>query len=292
MEDSEDVDPAGEGIGDGLEDEGCASGAFDLDRRALLRRGRDALDEEVEHGRRAEVLRRDSTGDREELAARDCRLQRGGDLFRRELLPVQVALHQRLVRLDDGVEELGAGLLDLVRHLRGNLAWAPLLRALRARVRGHVQEVDDAGQLVLGSDRQVDGDALRAELRAKLLERSEEVRALAIEHVHEDDAGEPEVFRALPVAGGLHLDAHDAADGDERALDDVQRGDRVALEARLAGRVDEVDLAALPLEVGERVGDRHLALLLVLVPVGDRRPLLDDAQPVRRAGLEEHRLDE
>ena len=131
-----------------------------------------------------------------------------------------------------------------------------------------------------------------AELRAKLLERSEEVRALAVEHVHEDDAGEPEVFCALPVARGLHLDAHDAADGDERALDDVQRGDRVALKARLAGRVDEVDLAALPLEVGERVGDRHLALLLVLVPVGDRRPLLDDAQPVRRARLEEHRLDE
>ena len=69
-------------------------------------------------------------------------------------------------------------------------------------------------------------------------------------------------------------------------------GDRVALEARLAGRVDQVDLPALPLEVAERRRDRHLALLLVLVPVGDRRALLDDAEPVRRAGLEEHRLDE
>ena len=155
-----------------------------------------------------------------------------------------------------------------------------------------MQEVDDAGQLVLGSDREVDGDALRAELRAKLVERSEEVRAFAVEHVHEDDACKPEVFRAVPVARGLHLDAHDAADRDERALDDVQRGDRVTLEARLAGRVDEVDLAALPLDVRERVRDRHLALLLVLVPVGDRRSLLDDAQPIRRTRLEEHRLDE
>jgi len=74
--------------------------------------------------------------------------------------------------------------------------------------------------------------------------------------------------------------------------DDVQRCNRVALEARLAGRVDQVDLPLVPLEVAERVRDGHLALLLVLVPVGDRGALLDDAEPVRRAGLEEHRLDE
>ena len=42
----------------------------------------------------------------------------------------------------------------------------------------------------------------------------------------------------------------------------------------------------------ERRGERHPAPLLVLVPVGDRRAGLDGAEPVRRAGLEEHRLDE
>ena len=155
-----------------------------------------------------------------------------------------------------------------------------------------MENVDDSRQLVLGSDRQVDGDALVPELRPELLENPEEVRPLAVEHVHEDDAREAQLFRAAPVPRRLHLDAHDAADRDERALDDVQRGDRVALEARLAGSVDQVDLAALPLEVAERVRDRHLALLLVLVPVGDRAALLDNAEPVRRAGLEQHRLDE
>ena len=78
----------------------------------------------------------------------------------------------------------------------------------------------------------------------------------------------------------------------QRAFDDVERGDRIALEARLAGRVDEVDLPLVPLEVAERVRDGHLAVLLVLVPVRDGRPLFDDAEPVRRAGLEEHRLDQ
>ena len=127
LEDAEDVDAAGERIGDGLEDEGSACRVLDLDRRALLRRGRHALDQQVEHGRRAEVLRRDSARDREELAARDCGLQRRGDLFRRQLLAVEIALHERLVRLDDRVEELRPVLLDLVRHLRGNLAGLPSL---------------------------------------------------------------------------------------------------------------------------------------------------------------------
>ena len=174
----------------------------------------------------------------------------------------------------------------------GNLARLPLALALGARVRRHVQQVDDPGQLVLDADRQMDRHALRAELGAKLLEGAVEVGALAVEHVDEDDAREPERLGAAPVARGLHLDPHDAADRDERALHDVQRRDRVALEARLAGRVDQVDLPALPLEVAQRRRDRHLALLLVVVPVGDGRALLDDAEPVRRACLEEHCLDE
>ena len=95
-----------------------------------------------------------------------------------------------------------------------------------------------------------------------------------------------------PDAARLHLDAHHGARHDQRALDDAHRGHRVAGEARVAGRVDQVDLAALPLEVAERRGERHLAALLVLVPVGGGRAPLDGAEPVDRAGLEEHRLHE
>jgi hypothetical protein len=51
-----------------------------------------------------------------------------------------------------------------------------------------VQQVDDAGHLVLGPDRQLDRDAAVRELRANGLEDAEEVRALAVEHVDEDDA--------------------------------------------------------------------------------------------------------
>ncbi len=83
-------------------------------------------------------------------------------------------------------------------------------------------------------------------------EHAVEVGALAVEHVHEDDARQPELLGAVPHARGVHLDAHHAGDDDERAFDDAQRRDRVGLEAGVARRVDQVDLAALPLEVAER----------------------------------------
>ncbi len=65
-----------------------------------------------------------------------------------------------------------------------------------------------------------------------------------------------------------------------------------ALEARIAGDVEQVDLAALPGGVREGERDRHPALLLVLVPVADRRARLDRAEPVHLSGLVEQGLDE
>ena len=79
-------------------------------------------------------------------------------------------------------------------------------------------------------------------------ERAEEVGALAVEHVHEEDAREPELVGALPDAARPDLDAHHAADDEERALDDAQRAARLALEARVARHVDQVQLALLPVE--------------------------------------------
>ena len=155
-----------------------------------------------------------------------------------------------------------------------------------------MQDVDDPGQLVLAADREVDGDAALGELLLELAECAEEVGALAVEHVHEDEAREPELLGALPHPAGADLDAHHPADDDERALDHAQRRPRLALEARVARNVDQVQLPSLPVGVRERERDRHLPALLVVVPVGDRRARVDRAEAVQLTGLEEHRLDE
>ena len=81
-----------------------------------------------------------------------------------ELLAAEVALHQRLVGLDDRVEQLLAVLGDRVGHLVGDRHRVALARAGGIHVRAVVQQVDDAGQLVLGADRQLDRDAAIREL--------------------------------------------------------------------------------------------------------------------------------
>ena len=185
--DAEDVDAARERIGDGLEHE-RGDRRVGVDRRALLRGARDTLDDQVEQRVRAEVLRRDAARDRIDLVARDRVLQRGGDVRLRDLLAAEVALHQRLVGLDDRVEELRAVLLDGRGQLGGDRDGIAFALARRIHVRAVVEQVDDAGQLVLGSRSE---GGWRCSARKLLLHRgedAEEVGALAVEHVDEDDA--------------------------------------------------------------------------------------------------------
>ncbi len=182
-------------------------------------------------------------------------------------------------------------LLHEVGHRVGDRLRPALAPARGIHVRAHVEEVDDSRQLVLAADRQLDRDAAVGELLPRRLEHAEEVGALTVEHVHEEHTRELLLLGALPDARGVDLDPHHAAENDDDSLDDPQRRERVGLEAGVARRVDEVDLAVLPLEVAERARQGHPPALLVLVPVRDRRPLLDAAEPIRLPGLEEQRLE-
>jgi len=182
------------GSGQRLEDERGVGRVAGVDLRPLLLRRRHALHEQIEQRRRAEALRRDPACDRVQLVARDRVLERVRDLLVGEGLAVEVALHQPLVGLDDGVEQLLAVLRDRIGHVRGDLDRISLAPALGARVGLHVEQVDDARQLVLGPDRQLDRDAMLGQLLAQRGERAVEVGPLAVEHVDEDDA------RELPLA--------------------------------------------------------------------------------------------
>ena len=86
--------------------------------------------------------------------------------------------------------------------------------------------------------------------RLQRLERAEEVGALAVEHVDEDQPRDVELGCALPEPLRRDLDAHDRVDDEDGRLAHAQRAERVGDEARLAGRVEQVDLAVLPLERG------------------------------------------
>ena len=68
--------------------------------------------------------------------------------------------------------------------------------------------------------------------------------------------------------------------------------ERVGDEARVAGRVEDVELVALVLGVQQRARDRHRPPLLVVVVVGDGAAVGHGSQARDRARLEEQRLRE
>ena len=88
----------------------------------------------------------------------------------------------------------------------------------------------------------------------------------------------------------VDLDAHHGVDDEDGRLAHAQGAERVGDEAGLAGGVEEVDLAVVPLERAQRRADRHLARLLVGVAVGGRGALGDRPEPVEHAGLVEQGL--
>ena len=124
------------------------------------------------------------------------------------------------------------------------------------------------------------------------LERPLEGGVVAVHAVDHDEAREAALLREAPDLLGLDLDAGDGVDHHQRGLGDAQRRARLGQEVRVAGRVDQVDLGLLPLGERERRQQADLALDLVGVEVGDRGALVDAAEPVHGAGVEEQRGDE
>ena len=90
--------------------------------------------------------------------------------------------------------------------------------------------------LVLGADRDLGRDDVRAEGGLERLERAEEVGPLAVEHVHEDERARGRALGALPEALACATSTPiTALTTKTRRLDDAQRAERVGHEAGSPG---------------------------------------------------------
>ncbi len=213
---------------------------------------------------------RDAADDREDLAVVGALLERVDDLLVGDLLALQVALHQRVGDFADLVHQLLAVLLRAARPARRGSgsrssprarpeSWRKAFMSTRSITPSHARARSRSGS----RSRPTCGPKALLEL----LERAEEVGALAVEHVHEQHPRDVELGRPRPQAARGDLDAHHRVDDEHGRLAHAQRAERVGDEARLAGRVEQVDLALPPLERAERRRDRHLPRLLVGVGV-------------------------
>ena len=245
---------------------------------------------------RAEVLRRDAARDREDLAARHRGLERGGHRRagraprRRGSAPSAPRRSRRRRRAASRGTPAPSSAIS-----SGIGARLALALALRARVRAHVQQVDDAGQLVLAADRDVDGDAARrrAAPGAASSARKKSARSRSSMFTKTTRAS-PSSSAQLPRRGPSRPRRPSRALTTTSAPS-TTRSAAIASPWKPGspGRVDQVDLAPLPLARHERRAERHLPRCCSsVVPVGDGGARLDRAEPVDLARLEEHRLDE
>jgi hypothetical protein len=154
----------------------------------------------------------------------------------------------------------------------------------------HPDDVDAASEVFGGAERDHDGEGPRAQAAGDHRAGPRKVGADTIHLVDERDARHPVLVGLAPDGLGLRLDpAHGAKDGD-RAVEDTERALDFGGEIDVSGGVDDVDAVVVPEAGGGRGGDRDPPLLLLDHPVHGGRAVVDLAQLVGDARVEEDAL--
>ncbi len=208
-----------------------------------------------------------------------------------DLAALEVGLEQVVVVVGHRLDELLAVLVGALAQLVGD----------RLRLEGraelvevddgvHLDEVDDAAEVGLGADRQLQGDRVGAEAVDQHLQAAEEVGPDAVHLVDVGDARDAVLVGLAPDGLGLRLDAADRAEEGDGAVEHAEAALDLDGEVHVPGRVDDVDLRVAPEDGGRRRGDGDAALLLLLHPVHHRRALVHLTDLVGLAGVVEDAL--
>ena len=203
------------------------------------------------------------------------------------------------VLLEDAVVD-GTHLVDDLRPLRlRRLAQIVRNGDLRPRgtqvggvphERAHREQIDDAREVGLRTDRQLQHEGRAAQPLADAVDAEEEVGAGAIELVDETDAGHAVAVRLAPHGLGLRLDACHTVEHRHGTVQHAQRALDLHGEVHVAGRIDDVDAAVTPGAMGRGRGDRDPALLLLSHPIHRGGPVVHLADLVVHAGVVQEAL--
>ena len=177
------------------------------------------------------------------------------------------------------------------RSSLGDVDHVDLVAQVVAVVDGlHLDEVDDALELVLAADRDLDRHGVGAEAVLDRVDAAPEVGAGAVELVDEAEARHAVAIGLAPDRLGLRLDTGDAIEDDDRAVEHAEAPLDLDREVHVPGRIDDVDTMVAPERGRCRGGDGDPPLLLLGHPVHRRRALMDLADLVDLLRVEEDPL--
>ena len=167
-----------------------------------------------------------------ELAIRSCGISSSAE----------VGFHQLVVVVGAGLDQLGPVFLRLLDEVLGDLDRLELgAELVLPDQRLHLDQVDDALEVVLAADRQLDRQRVGAEPVVHRLHRVEEVGAGAVHLVDVGEARDLVLVGLAPDGLRLGLDAGDGVEDGDRAVEDAQAALDLDREVDVAGRVDDVD---------------------------------------------------
>ena len=247
-----------------------------LDGGGLGRRGK-LLDEEVQQaaGRRCRAWRRPpSTGTR--VPGADRLAEGGQHLLLLDAAVFEILGEEVVVRLGHRLHELLAPGLGVVHDVAGDIGLLDL--AVHGEERLHGDEVDHALEARLRPDRHLERAEPALEALLERLERAVEVGALAVEPVDDDGARQAVLVGVLPDLLGLHLHPGDGVDDDHGRGRHAEPRACVGHEIAVPRGVDQVEVVALPVAVGDRRAERDLSLDLVGIEVGGGGAVVDLAR--------------
>ena len=214
---------------------------------------------------------------------RDGRLADAALDFRvRRRLALDELREQLVVEFGDRLDHLLAILFGLLHQVRRNLDGVVFgaQRLVEPDQRLHLDQVDNALELVFGADGKLDRHRPALQPVDDGVDRMVEIRAHAVHLVDEADARDVVLVGLPPDRFRLRLHAGHGVEHRDRAIEHAQAALHFGGEIDVSGRVDDVDLEIVPL-AGRRGGrDGDATLLLLLHPIHGGSAFVDLTQLV------------
>ena len=210
-----------------------------------------------------------------------------------KLFAAEVLLHEFFVRLCNGLNQLLAVLLSLFLEVLRDLLVGWLCTGLDLAAPGdglHVQQVNNAVEVILSADRQLHNERLSAQALNDRVNGVVEVCAQLVHLVDEADTRNVVLSSLAPHLLGLWLHTFLTVEDGDGAIEDAQGALNLNGEVNVTRGVNDVDLVVVPETGHGSRGNGDAAFLFLCHPVSGGCTVVGLAHLTVDTGVEENTL--